>query len=618
MSAWERALSGSGGGSAGTAIRRAAVPRRTTTPTPTTSKPPAAPRFSLPTGALGPGFQPTPQDYARVGGMVTAFGNEFLFGPSGRKSIIGEGQASLPERFARDWGASEQEFRLANENLKQGNLGAAALWGGLGAVGVAGVLPVGRIPAAVRAAARASRAPAVRVNEAFPTQRFADLFDRTPVQVDIPTEYVTKPNGLQERIRSPSNNFGSRANRAEAQIYRGPDGNWTYGSPHDVTVRTPLQGSGVGFRSRNPFEAMRMNPLSVGSDDLMGDYISAVVAARRAGVPTTDIDALLYLMRGGDSGASELFQGVARSGERAPFLRARTSPSFDDIVLAHSSAAPARRDAAGNVLLRAGGDYRTNPFIPAGSESRSAYYPWRSSVHFTQNSRVAEAPLAGSWANNRNFTLARLNDVIEANPGSLGNLNPADTFFFPQQGRPLVLPNARQVELPPRPTGFHERKWDPGKTFMLEDGTTATIDGRYYPQRDFGYESQIDQILRSEAEALGGRWIGIGAEDTAFPQRGVMSEFMQETGTPLLGHGRGSLPGQVEQAAGENAYNAGLGVLDDFFETGINEAIDRSAQEYGSRGTYDAVEFWRRLLAGNNLTGAEPKYFNPNTSGFNF
>lgn len=495
------------------------------------------------------------------------------------------------------------EANLAGQAFSEGRIGAGVGWSALTAAGVLPfVAPATRGARAPAAAARAAIPPA-RVNEPFPVRRLDELLDRTPVQVEIPTQYVDNPGGWREMTRGPSSAFGDRANRAEAQIYRGPDGNWTYGSPHDVTIRGPLSSADVGFRSRNPFEATGTNPLSIGADDLMGDYISAVVAAGRAGVPTTDIDALLYLMRDNPA-AADLFQGIARSGERAPFLRATSSPSFDDIVLAHSSANPLRRDASGNVLARAGGDFRTNPFIPEGSQSRGSYFPWRGSLHFTQNSRVAEAPLAGSWADNRHFTLARLNDVIEANPGSLGNLNPADTFFFPQPGRPLILPNARQVELPPRPSGFNRRQWDAGMEM-------------YQPRLNEAYERRIDNILGNEARELGGNWLGIRGEDGMFPQRGLLSEYADQTGTPLVGHSRGSIPGGFEKYSAENAYRAGLGETDSIFDSAINAAT-RHPGQYVPQPRHDSVEFWRRLLSGNNLTGAEPVYFDPISYGFNF
>jgi len=59
-----------------------------------------------------------------------------LFGPE-RGSVAG-GEAGRLERFVRDWGLSEQEFRLAGERAGEGRAGAAAGWA---ALGLAGAVP---------------------------------------------------------------------------------------------------------------------------------------------------------------------------------------------------------------------------------------------------------------------------------------------------------------------------------------------------------------------------------------------------------------------------------------------------------------------------------------------
>ena len=529
--------------------------------------------------------------------------------------------ARLDERFVRDNILGEQERKLGWQAAQEGRPGAAAGWYGMSLLPLTPFIRgVGK---AGQAATRGAVAPSARVvNEPFPVRRFDELFDRAPIQVEIPTQLRDTGMGWNETVKGPSSGFGDGANRAGAQIYRGPDGNWTYGSPHDLTIRTPLSGSGVGFRSRNPFEATGTSPLGVGADDLMSEYMGAVMAARQARLPTTDIDALFYLARGGNAEAMNLLQGVTRSSPSVPFLNAPASPNFDNIVLAHSTAKPTRLNTRGEGLLWPGGDHRSATHlynVPTHGlgGNRNAYYPWRESLHFTQNSRVAEAPLAGSWADNRHFTLARLNDVIEANPGSLGNLNPADTFFFPRPGSPLVLPNARTVELPPRPTGFHQQRWEPPRSIPQVDGTVAEIPGRYYPQFDEAYARRIDNILGEEARSLGGDWYGVRGEDGIFPQRRMLEDYMIETGTPLVGHSRGSLPGYLEQEAGENFYRAGLGLRDTAFNDAFLNATLPGSQ-YTAPPSMDPTEFWRRLLSRNYLTGAEPVRFDPISSGFNF
>ena len=96
------------------------------------------------------------QTYADAGRSVSNFTREMLFGPE-RQSAFGSGQASRPERFARDWGLSEQEFNLARQRASESRPGATALWGGLGLAGIGFGLPLGRIIPSIRAAI--SRAP---------------------------------------------------------------------------------------------------------------------------------------------------------------------------------------------------------------------------------------------------------------------------------------------------------------------------------------------------------------------------------------------------------------------------------------------------------------------------
>ena len=113
------------------------------TSSPAFSAPSAAPRreqsFVLPTAGLGPGFQPKPSDYAQAGRIASQTANEILFGPERKSWAPSETPASRGERVLRDWGLSEQEFRLAGQRATEGRPGAALGWG---ALGVAGVIPL--------------------------------------------------------------------------------------------------------------------------------------------------------------------------------------------------------------------------------------------------------------------------------------------------------------------------------------------------------------------------------------------------------------------------------------------------------------------------------------------
>lgn len=156
MSAWERALQGRGGGNAAVvAARNRDARRRQAEARAAVSRSEEKP-FVPPTAGLGASFRPTNEDYASAGRMSAQVGKETLFGPE-RESWITEGQASLPERFARDWFTAEQERNLAAQSAREGNTKAAVGWG---ALGLAGILPIGRIARGVRTAGNVAESAA--------------------------------------------------------------------------------------------------------------------------------------------------------------------------------------------------------------------------------------------------------------------------------------------------------------------------------------------------------------------------------------------------------------------------------------------------------------------------
>jgi hypothetical protein len=77
---------------------------------------------------------PTPEEQAA---NRAAF-SSFIFGPERRSVLPGADEASRPERFIRDWGASEQEFRLSGQRFSEGNVRSGFGWGMLG---LAGAIP---------------------------------------------------------------------------------------------------------------------------------------------------------------------------------------------------------------------------------------------------------------------------------------------------------------------------------------------------------------------------------------------------------------------------------------------------------------------------------------------
>lgn len=96
-------------------------------------------RMTLPTGTplISTDGSTTSEDIDRAYKGAGRIAAEMLFGPQ-RESWITEGNASYLERFARDWGLSEQEFRTAIERGREGKPLGAAGWG---LIGLASVIP---------------------------------------------------------------------------------------------------------------------------------------------------------------------------------------------------------------------------------------------------------------------------------------------------------------------------------------------------------------------------------------------------------------------------------------------------------------------------------------------
>jgi hypothetical protein len=132
-------------------------------------------------GSAGMRPIPTPEEQAANRAAIGQFGRDVLLGPERGSWIPGLGDASRLERFARDWGVSEQEFRLSAERFQEGRLGAGVGWGGLAiaaAVPVVGQAGRGLVKggrAVARAADKAGEvATAARATDAASSARLAD------------------------------------------------------------------------------------------------------------------------------------------------------------------------------------------------------------------------------------------------------------------------------------------------------------------------------------------------------------------------------------------------------------------------------------------------------------
>jgi len=113
----------------------------------------------------GRDYREQPRTAAEQAAARKAFAS-VLFGPERESILPGEQQASRGERFLRDWGASEQEFRLAGQRFSEGQIGAGFGWG---ALAMAGAIPFfGDIAQGVARAGRGVRGAAATARAAVP------------------------------------------------------------------------------------------------------------------------------------------------------------------------------------------------------------------------------------------------------------------------------------------------------------------------------------------------------------------------------------------------------------------------------------------------------------------
>jgi len=261
LSAWERALQGIGGG--GNAVvaarnrdaqRRMAQARVVASP----NRPGARPSGVtfptagfVPTAGFGPGFQPSNEDYASGGRMAAQIGQEILFGPE-RASVITSGQASLPERFVRDWFTAEQERNLATQAGREGRVGAALGWGGLAA---AGLIPFGKIFRGIRTAGNVAEtaADASRVMPLGPPPT-------PPVRSWDPWSSEPMPEGWNP-LSSP---------RTEPSPISPPTG------PTDSQIRTLRLAAERELLEKQKAEAERLNALRALEDALNVNTLPAL------------------------------------------------------------------------------------------------------------------------------------------------------------------------------------------------------------------------------------------------------------------------------------------------------------------------------------------------------
>jgi hypothetical protein len=131
-------------------------------------------------------------------------GRELAFGPERESWVPGVGEAPRLERTLRDWGLSEQEFRLAGERASEGRVGPAVGWGALAVAGavpfvgqagrglVKGVAGAGRAAGSAADVARAADVAKIAepslISRIRPDMSFEE-FDMLAIQSGNPREF---------------------------------------------------------------------------------------------------------------------------------------------------------------------------------------------------------------------------------------------------------------------------------------------------------------------------------------------------------------------------------------------------------------------------------------------
>jgi hypothetical protein len=116
-----------------------------------------------------------------------------------------------------------------------------------------------------------------------------------------------------------------------------------------------------------------------------------------------------------------------------------TNIKLDDLFLVHETSHPLKMSANGNGMLYPTSQYQT-AFVNNHGKTPDMYEYVRDTIHFALNHIVAGHDQREALAQGSNIIIAKLTDVLRANPGSLDNLYGIDTFLTPAPGKPIILP----------------------------------------------------------------------------------------------------------------------------------------------------------------------------------
>jgi len=207
----------------------------------------------------------------------------------------------------------------------------------------------------------------------------------------------------------------------------------------------------------NPYDISGLSQFSKEGQAISRDWISAHIAYKKEGGAATNlIDALLYAGQRGDTNSMMQFNNYAQAGRKI-IQQAKDDSTFsypmqnllgsvkrggldslnlDDLFLVHETQFAPPLDAAGNIALRPTADYKT--IFPSETPTGTMEYI-RDTIHMSIN-HIVQGHQQRANIENAHYIVARLKDVIDANPGALDNLYTVDTWFTPKPGEGLKIP----------------------------------------------------------------------------------------------------------------------------------------------------------------------------------
>ncbi|MEX0932178.1 MAG: hypothetical protein WDZ81_01060, partial [Candidatus Saccharimonadales bacterium] len=216
-----------------------------------------------------------------------------------------------------------------------------------------------------------------------------------------------------------------------------------------VLPRNPLEISGLSNPETADEKEKALSALDLYSEALVG-LGEERIKNPSSELASTDIDALLVASNAGNPEALATLEDYAEKGrnkiEEFQFKKQKEHESRKEFVskVVESGRSKVKKMGTEEIVVVHATRYKPevqNGKVILKSTEDVEEKSGRASIHFTLNHRVAPN-VFGSWEDAKYTVLAKLSDVLKANPDALESLYAIDTFFVPEVGEPLVLPEA--------------------------------------------------------------------------------------------------------------------------------------------------------------------------------